>query len=352
MINKDDIIKSLKEDKNSFSVCQIQSLVQDKVITWNDFEVFFSQDQIDSMIRYTYEVPFIQENIPLVHQKGFTDIYFWGFPCSGKTCALDALLRVARQQGTLTAATRRDQAYLDNLFNQTNTSYSQYPIFNLPAPTSRDYITNLSVLLRDKYKVNFITFSGDVDMGIWQIRNNFPLTDGVTQSVQQVMSYVQNDYNNKIHIFVLDYGAAKNYVHELEPGFHVVQEDILSDIAYFLSQKNNAGGLFKSTIGVYVLVTKADLMPCTTAERPKVAYEYVTTQLPSFWFQLKHFCEIVGIKNVRIIPFSIGDIFAQSLCKFDPSSAETFLNCLFPKPKLRKTLFNLIEQYIYKKWNN
>ena len=340
---KDTIIEKLLKDDNAYSAFKIQEYVQNNTLTWNDLEAVFLQEQIDSIKGWKQAAILPHSVPPQKLQRDSTEVYFWGTKGTGKTCAMGAILSAAKRNGILVAQQCKHRVYLDQLANLFAQS-ANGSICNLPDSNPIDSISEMLVHLVDKdnkpHKVTFLDLAGEVVTGIYKIRNGIPLLESEENTIKQVMSYLQDSYNNKIHFFVVDYGAAKSYVKELlQEGYQVLQEDVLSDIASFLAQKKGGGGLFKSTVGVYVLVTKTDLIPVSPADRPQASNEYVTTELASFWNQIKNSCAAANVKEVKTIAFSIGDVFAQSLCKFEKEASEKVINLLQFKTKADYTGF-------------
>ena len=95
-----------------------------------------------------------------------------------------------------------------------------------------------------KHKVTFIDLAGEMVTGIYKLQNGIALLDSERDTVNQILSYLNNPYNNKIHFFVLEYGAAHKEVKELrDMGYlGVYQSDILTSIVQFLDEKGGLKG--------------------------------------------------------------------------------------------------------------
>ena len=78
-----------------------------------------------------------------------------------------------------------------------------------------------------------------------------------------------------------------------------------------------------------MLVTKCDKIPCAREERPRLAYEFVQQELGEFWGPLQRICQRNGVADLKVLSYSVGDVFAQKLCKFDPSDTEKVLEKIF-----------------------
>ena len=95
--------------------------------------------------------------------------------------------------------------------------------------------------------------------------------------------------------------------------------------------------LRRGTNGVYILVTKSDNMPCPPEQRAEFAEQYVKENMISFYESVKSICKDAGVKDFEILPFSVGDVFAQKLCKFKSDNTDNVLNKLISKtPTIKK----------------
>ena len=92
---------------------------------------------------------------------GYTEVYFWGIPGSGKTCALGAILNTAEQTGLLNIAKSAGSGYmidLKNIFLDDN------PILPPPSPVETTQYLPFT-LRKDKdapRSVSLIELSGEI----------------------------------------------------------------------------------------------------------------------------------------------------------------------------------------------
>jgi hypothetical protein len=86
-------------------------------------------------------------------------------------------------------------------------------------------------------------------------------------------------------------------------------------------------------VGVYVVVTKSDKIDCPREERAKRASEYVSTgQMGTFVNNLKNeYALRARVEEFKKISFSIGEVFAKSLCVFDNTDTEKIIEKLLLK---------------------
>ena len=94
--------------------------------------------------------------------------------------------------------------------------------------------------------------------------------------------------------------------------------------------------ILKNSTGVYILVTKCDKIKCPDDMIVDQAEQYVKNFLPSFYNNLAMACDNSGIKDFKIIPFSIGEVFAGKICSYDDSFIDDVIDVLLAKtPALR-----------------
>ena len=149
-----------------------------------------------------------------------------------------------------------------------------------------------------------------------------PIDDERKAVLEKAMNYLRDRRNNKIHFFVVEYGAHNKKWEGLN------MSNYLSHMIQFLKKEKV---FTKSTVGVYVLVTKCDKMNCSKEERPQKASEYVEQELAAFWNTLKKTCDWAEIKDVRKLAFSIGEVFAQQLCVYDGADTNKVIDKLLTK---------------------
>lgn len=168
-----------------------------------DYQVVLSYDEPELKFN---DIPQTVDDIP----TGYTDVFFWGIPSSGKTCALATILRTMKDKYTITSpslekkfgATYRDS--LINIFND-QTAY-------LPAATQKDRTQYMPLLLKrrneDKYRqISFFELSGEVFKYFHELENNSNiLADddrGNIEKAFETLDILLSSKNQKIHFFLL-----------------------------------------------------------------------------------------------------------------------------------------------------
>lgn len=266
-----------------------------------------------------------------------TEVYFWGIPSSGKTCALGAIMSEARHGDYI------DFAEPDNNCQGYNymTVLSQVfeggtDVFKLPEGTQTDAIFEMGYTLKkDKkdYPVTFIDLAGETIDSMYLKDARLPLSPKKQSGLDTACRLLTGNpkINRKIHFFVLEYnGHNKKYKGRS-------QDTLLKGAMTFIQNT----GIFKTeTDAVYILITKSDLTGATSAkERNAILKEYIKTHYKQFYNGLRILCENNEINGgqVEIIPFSLGDVCFQNLCLFNNTTAKTVVELILHRAKGFKT---------------
>lgn len=341
------IIQELINDKNSYYIRKLKQSIENHIITYEKLKEVFDDSQIEAIKRWREPTQMEFPPAPKILERGLTEVYFWGLRGSGKTCALGAILSAADQIYKIyNGLTRGDTYYRDKLANIFVTNgVCTLPIGNPQTPN----ISQMCIQLTDKdsnsfwdkikgvtHEMNLIDLAGECITGIYRELNQAAFPNNPSQNlVQCVTNYLKDDYNQKIHFFIVEYGQEEGLIDGL------TQANILSTMANFLVERKI---LRRSTVGVYVIVTKTDKIDCSVEERPKRACEYVEKQLGGFWENLKEACEQARISEPRTLSFSIGDVFLQNLCKFNAQDTKKIIDKLILKTPPTKGLFDRLRE--------
>ena len=328
---QDKIIHDLKANRNAYTPLELQREVDNHVITWNDLKGVFSDDELKAIKDYQLPTNLPYGNPPEKLEEGPTEVYFWGTPSSGKTCALGAILSAANRYGIITGQNTpgnggRYRDLLSNIFDPRG-------ICVFPEGTPDTSIQQMIFTLRDKKKkehlITFVDLAGELFRSMYYKINdgqyyedNFD--NAQKQALDCTLSYLKNFTNKKIHFFIVAYGEER----QRWRGEDIYMVDFLQTTMKYLDDNKV---LRKGTNGVYILVTKCDNMPCPPEQRAEFAENYVKENMISFYENVKSICKDAGVRDFEIIPFSVGDVFAQKLCKFKSDNTDNVLNKLISK---------------------
>lgn len=292
-----EILKKRGYDKRGVSVKKIRDYIEPKLLL-ND-------------------IPQSKDDVP----EDYTDVFFWGIPSSGKTCALSAILNTIKKDYLMEApdcdkkfgATYRD--CLISIFRN-DCGY-------LPGRTNKDTTQYMPFLLyrneKDKKrKISFFELSGEVFKYFYEKANNTKIinADSDRQEIEKAfdtLDLLLKSNNQKIHFFFIDYNQETKYAADKNG---LTQSNYLEAAAtYFRDAKdkdNKPVDIFqKKTDAVYVVVTKSDEIKGN--DRATAAKSFLRDNFGSFMGVLQRQCKDNNVKfDVKL--FSIGDVMFKKVC--------------------------------------
>jgi len=316
------VLTMLQEDPNALDALRIQQLINDQALTYEELESIFGHRKTEEIMNYIEPSKLPENEAPIELSENSTEVYFWGTPSSGKTCALGGIISSAESKGILEKLQCNGYNYMTRLSN----IFDSKRVCTFPDSTSVETIQDMMMRLTDtkgkNHRVTLVDLAGELFRSVYFKRHDLFLENTKQETLERTMSYLRDTRNKKIHFFVVEYGA-----HDLEwEGLRM--KDYLSDMVGFLEEEN----VFrKSTVGVYVLVTKCDKIDCQRLDRPRLAYEYVERELAAFWSPLERVCRRNGVGDLKVLSYSVGDVFAKKLCLFDPIDTEKVIDKLLTK---------------------
>ena len=115
--NKQKVLQNIRNNFNSYDPDQVKGFLANGTITEDDlFSLGIPQNVISSI--YNVRTPTLKlENTPFTIPDGFTEVYFWGIPGSGKTCALAAILNTLNSSGSIEIPQSSGYDYTNRLIN-------------------------------------------------------------------------------------------------------------------------------------------------------------------------------------------------------------------------------------------
>ncbi len=321
----DNIINGLRKNKNAFSAEEIQRYVGDKTVTESEIADILGAEWVERIMAYfrPNDLPIYDYQQELV--KGRTEVYFWGTPASGKTCTLGAVFSRAYSRGVLQPKGGAVD-YLDALKN----IFKKNGVSKLPNSTSNTCIYDMQVDIIDekrrKHPVVMIDLAGEIFKCIYyDSLGRLNEDDERKKILDTTFSYLTNKKNKKIMFFVVEYDGHDRVWND---NTNLTMSDYLDRCAHYLDDKKI---ISSSVNGVYVLVTKADMIDCEYKDQGAKAKEYVEEHFKGFWETLKDICSHSGVKDLKIIPFSIGNVVAKQLCEFNGKYAKLVLDRIAEK---------------------
>ncbi len=329
---REQYLRDLSLDPNAFSADDIQRAVQNNVVTRDDIAYIMGEERTDAIMQFVMPSELPTKTPPAQLQGDTTEVYFWGTPGSGKTCALGSVISSVRSQGIYEAITGcSGYDYMVRLSN----IFGTHGFCTFPDSTAVGNIQEMVMELRDSkdkpHRITLVDLAGELFRGAYFKQNGLFLEEENEAALNTTLNYLNDNRNNKIHFFVVEYGAHLREWEGLRMG------DYLDNMMGYLKNQN----VFrKKTVGVYVLVTKCDKIDCHPEDRPRMAAEYVQQELPSFWNALCNNCKGSGVSEPVILSFSVGNTFAQNLCEFDPRDTNKVIDKLLTKTHARGSFWD------------
>lgn len=305
---------------NSLDIQQLESLCGRLGISVSSVEKYekpqlrFNDVKIDS-----------SEDIP----QGYTDIFFWGIPSSGKTCALAAVFStinkdfVSQSDPKLHARFNDGSSYrtsLKNIFvnedgigylpDATNSDRTQYMPFMLKRHDEKNY-----------RKISCFELSGEVFRQFYELKNPGSIEGlGIGKwynndsgefiaNPMETLKNVLGSNNQKIHYFFIDYSQDMK---SRKDEYGLTQEDYLEAATYYFNSNKD---IFKrKTDAVFVVVTKSDEIKGSNKESE--ASIFLKNRFSNFIGVLKTLCKennvYLGAKT-----FSIGNVYFKRICNIN-----------------------------------
>lgn len=337
-ITLDEFIDALTADKNLINGAVAKKLYDEGYVTDADYlKTGIGYDVIEYMVNPPANYP-IPPSPPLyrISKSPCTEIYFWGIPSSGKSCALGAILSVANN-GRVAKTMERDgncqgYGYMTRLANLFNTN----SVGSLPpgTPITSTYEMGMN-LVDDKDRVHPIVcvdLAGELIECMYRRDAGEQLTDQqaiVLKTMTDVLIDNQTD-NQKIHFFVIEYGAEDRLYKGLPQSVYLD-----AAVAYI----NKTGIFRKKTDALFVLVSKIDKVAVQDSEFSAHMSEYLDNGYASFINGLKKICKDNEINDGRLeaYPFTLGEVNFQTYCKFNPDAATNIVKLLLDKTFSYKT---------------
>ena len=320
----DSLINGLKLDKNHVSAEEIQKAVSEGVITRDEVVQIFGEQWTAEIMKYQRPPDLPIYTSPLELQKGKTEVYFWGTPASGKTCTLGAVLSSAYTKGKLI---KRGGAleYMDGLKN----IFNPVGISRLPNSTSNACIYDMNVDLKDdknrKHPITMIDLAGEIFKCIYFSSQNFELDEDRQRILTTTFNYLKDKRNKKIMFFVVEYDGHDRI---WDDNSNLNMSDYLDRCLNYL---NDLKVISSSVNGIYVLVTKSDKIPCAYQDQAVEAQKYVEKYFNGFWETLKEISKSCGVKDLKVIPFSVGNVVAKQLCEYNGKYAKLVIDNICKK---------------------
>jgi hypothetical protein len=329
---RQELLTKIRENPNSFDLTKIRQYIKDGLLTK---EILINkgipEPVIDKVLENNLEIKFNLGKTPESIPEGFTEVYFWGIPGSGKTTALSGILSTANKMGYMEVAQGPGFDYMIQLQNQFNDEISA-----LPAPTPTANTQYLPFTLKkpnetNSRSVSLVELSGEIFKCFLYKNASKPLGEVEEQTFNTLLGYLKSD-NPKIHFFFVDYDKENKQDRE---GY--TQANYLSSAAIFFN--NPEYNIFgNSTDAVYLVITKSDLMPDDTSKEEQVSQYLNDNNYIGFVNSLRNKCKQHNINDGRLLgtPFSLGKVYFKKISDFNPNTSKNIIDILMRRIRTNK----------------
>ncbi len=348
-ISIDALLEAIAEDNNFINGTVANLLWENGIIS--DFSrAGIDEDFIAHMMSnikpQRFQAP---KPIEKITKSQCTEVYFWGIPSSGKSCALGAILSSANS-GKVAKSMQRDPNcqgynYMNRLANLFKTNGA---VGTLPEGTAISSTYEMGFILEDEdgkeHPITCIDLAGELVRCMYKYDAGEPLT-GEQQNVLKTLTDILIDNrtgNRKIHFFVIEYGAEDREYEGLPQNYYLE-----AAVAYI----QRTGIFKKDTDGIYLLITKVDKAKAVGKELEEKLKAYISENYKGFYNGLKKICKDNEINrgNVEIQPFTLGTVCFQNYCKFKEDTAATVVRTLIKrsygyKPGKIKNIFDRLKK--------
>ena len=317
------ILERIRLNPNTYSPAEILNFIENGTITRSELtdKCGIPISAIDNL-RNIAAVNLNLGDTPSSIPEGYTEVYFWGGPGSGKTCALGAVLQMAEFRECLTIATGPGYNYatqLKNIFSHDNVANDYLPA---PSPVESTQYLPFSLRLPKEKKsrsVSLIELSGEIfECFYWKNAGQRLPTESHENTFRSLNSFLASK-NRKLHFFFIDAGR---------------------------DNRRDQRGLY----AIYVVLTKSDLLVdedgnhVSEERRLEYAKRYLRDQrYGSFITALKNICDEYSINGGKLTlePFSLGKVYFQQICNFDGTSASRLVDILLDRiPGTKKSILD------------
>ena len=260
-------------------------------------------------------------------ERTSTEFYFWGIPASGKTCLMASLLSAANRglvedvKGMSPDVSCSGYNYLTYLMDFFS---GEGNVLRLMPGNGQGSVAEMGFNLIDSKKhshpITFIDMPGEAFKAMHKELahdSNNPFKSDL-DVVNKLLVDKTSNSNQKVHIFVVEYGA-----HNKKDADGISQQIYLQSATSYIKSK----GIFnKRTDMICIIFTKADL-----AEGGPENFnwkDYLTRYYHGFYTNLCEICDTNEINNGEPVKFwfSIGDVCFRSYCQYNEDAAHKVLN--------------------------
>ncbi len=334
-ITKEDFLDLLKEDNNLVNAHMINVLIDIKVITPGDLSDIGIDDRfIYKLTRNASPQTYKGEYKPLEKiDWRSTEVYFWGVPSSGKSCAIGAILSAAHSGNVAKSIISNNDSQGYGYMNHLKDVFRSGSVISLVAGTAKTCFYEMGFTLVDhdnkKHRITLIDMAGELMQCLYKKDADESLLTDDDKAMLGTLNNVlvsNRTRSRKMHFFVIEYGV------EDREGQTTQDTYLRGAMNYLRSLK-----IFKNdTDAIFIMISKADK---AKAESTAEFRNYIQSHFKGFYQDLSQICEENEINNGRVenLAFSLGNVCFQNYCLFDPRSAEFVVKTLIERTPVERS---------------
>lgn len=333
-ISQSDLLEIVRQDNNILRAYVLKKLIEDGYIEYSDLKkIGIDSRFIQHLYKGESKQGFLIPNELQKINKVSTEVYFWGIPSSGKSCALGAILSVANN-GSVARSMSKDpdcQGYgymirLAQLFK------SDGKVGTLPEGTSIYSTYEMGFDLEDvngvTHPITCIDLAGELIRCMYKSDAGEEMSDDEIKALDTLTNVLVDNktINRKIHFFVLEYGGENRKYEGLS------QTEYLDAALRYIERTQ----IFKTeTDAIYLMLTKVDKTGVVGQQLVDILTQYIDDNYKGFFNGLEKICKDHEINGGRVerIPFSLGKVCFQDYCLFNEAPAANVVKKILMRSK-------------------
>lgn len=336
-ISHEVFLTIIEKDHNTFGVSTLNKFIDNGYLTFEELSSLgIDRRFISFLAKKKYTTQFDRPNgiLERINKIPSTEIYFWGIPSSGKSCALGAILSVANNGHVAKSMMMDNDCIGYGYMNRLKSLFDKNEVSVLPGGTPVSATYEMGFDLEDDRKLvhplTCMDLAGELMRCMYRSDAGENLNNQELETLDIVTNALINPEtrtkNKKIHFFVMEYGAE-------EKEYGGLKQDVYLNGALQYIKRT---GIFKNdTIAIYIIITKVDKAEAPHGQLGNVLREYITENYGGFYNGLVKICNDYEINNgeVEIIPFTVGEVCFQDYCLFDERPAANIVRKLLERTK-------------------
>ena len=340
-------IDFMRHEPNRYEVSRLQNLVKLGIFTKNDL---ISKGVMTENVWITLNSIDVKDDLPDIFEAmqnseakcedGYTDVYFFGIPSTGKTCVLMGLSCTSSLQVNLASS---GGPYAEAL--------RQYTDYGMTVPhTPGDFVTTLKATISEnindmeiKHNVNLVEMSGEEFA--FGITNNEAREFSFEEMGTGVTELLRNG-NRKVFFLIIDPTTNivrfnREYdeydeqtgekIHKLK--YAVVNQKILMQKIVNIFQDPANSDIMKKVDSIHVIVTKADTLGEPLQRDDKALEVFNKNYGMNIVPPLIELCRNYNINSnsnyrPKLFTFSLGTFYVGGLYEYEQTDSDKLVNAI------------------------